>query len=208
MSLVDEKTALPLSVVGPGYALKKLKKWRDEGPTEKNRGMAQFLTGRMSSPEELSALVDLALEWKDSTTLQETLEKCLSERHVPQPSLDMLIRAWGAFTFDGIKDMLVHSTLVPSLAHMRPRLGITFRNQCDTKIALGLINDLQKTRVVGQDQNAKAWLRQQITVVLSGIRSVPTVADVKMYAGVAKSEGLPFFSKKCVLMGGKNGLLA
>ena len=201
MSLIDEKTATPLDLVGPGYALKKLKEWRDEGPTEKNRGMAQFLISRMSSPEQLSTLVDLALEWKDSTVLRGILRKCSSGGRVPQPSSDMLIRAWGVFTFDGIKDMLVNFTLVISLAHAPLRLGITLRNQRDTKVALGLINDLQ-SHAAEQDQNAKMWLKQQITAVFSKIRSAPTIADVQMYVGVAKSEGLPFFSNKCVPMGG------
>ena len=199
---------MPLGVAVPGYALKKLKIWRDEGPTEKNREMARFLTGRMSRPQHLSTLMDLALEWKDSTMLKEIFEKCSTGERVPQPSSDMLIRAWGVFTFDGIKDMLVHSTFILSLAHGPFRLEITFRNERDTKVALGLINDLQ-SRVAGQDQNAKMWLKQQITATLSEIRSAPTVADVQMYVGVAKSEELPFFLNKCVPMGGgKNELSA
>ena len=200
MSLIEEKSAMPLNVVGPRYALKKLKEWRGEGPTERNKGIARFLVNRERFPENASMLMDLALEWEDLEIWQEVVEKGLNEGRAPRPSLDMLIRAWGIFTFDRIKYMLVHSTLAPSLvslAHVLPRLGIILRGRLSTTVAVGLINDLQ-TRVAGQDQNAKAWLKQQVTVVLSKIRSRPTVADVEMYVGVAKSAGLPFFSKTYV----------
>lgn len=120
MSLVDEETATPLGLAGPGYALKKLKKWRDQGPTEKNKAMAWFLTSHLSRPEHLSTLMDLALEWKDSTMFQEILEKCSSGKLAPQLSSDMFIRAWAVFTFDRIEDMSVHSTLV--LTHPPPPL--------------------------------------------------------------------------------------
>jgi hypothetical protein len=44
-----------------------------------------------------------------------------------------------------------------------------------------------------------AWLKQQTTLVLSSIKSPPTVDDVQMFIGVAESEGLFFFSQTCVL---------
>ena len=197
MSLVEEKTAMPLSVVGPDYVLKRLSEWRSEGPTERNKAMARFLINHVSFPKHSSTLMDLALEWEDLAIWQQA-EKASSRRLAPPPSSDILIRAWRTFTFDRIKDMLVHSTLVTSLAtHAPPRLGITLRDRLVTTAAVGLIDDLQ-TRVVGQDQIAKTWLKQQTTAILSEIKSRPAVADVQMYVGVAKSEGLPFFSKTCV----------
>lgn len=113
MSLVEEKTGIPLSIAGPDYVLKKLGEWQSEGPTERNKAMARFLINHLSFPDRSSTLMDLALKWEDLAIWQQVLEKTLSTGHAPRPSLDMLIRACGIFTFDRLKDMFVHSVLVP-----------------------------------------------------------------------------------------------
>ena len=94
---------------GADYAFKKLKRWKAEGPTERNRKTVQFVInhGSLSSQQSL-LLIDLALEWGDFTMWQEVLDKDLIKL-----SLNTLIRAWGIFTFDRTKNMLVQSTPTP-----------------------------------------------------------------------------------------------
>lgn len=53
----------------------------------------------------------------------------------------------------------------------------------------------------------KAWLKKQTTAVLSSIKVPLSVDDVQMFVRVAKSKGLLFFSKTCVLTKGQNGSL-
>ena len=102
---------------GVEYALKKLRRWKGQGPTERNRKMAQFLIkhGSLSSgwshalSEHSALLIDLALEWGDFAMWEEVLKKSTKEGHAPQLGLNELIRAWDIFMFDRIKNMLVHS---------------------------------------------------------------------------------------------------
>lgn len=68
----------------------------------------------------------------------------------------------------------------------------------NTKAAIEFISAFQ-ARVPTQDPGVTAWLKQQITLVLSSIKSPPAVGDVQMFIGVAESEGLLFFSQTCVL---------
>ena len=78
--------------------------------------MAQFLIDHGDldpSTEESSLVIDLALEWGDFAMWQEVLDKGLSEEYEPQLMSDILIRAWGIFTFDRTKNMLVQSTPTP-----------------------------------------------------------------------------------------------
>ena len=119
MYLAGEESTTLLDMGGTDYAFKKLKRWRAEGPTERTRKMAQLLIrylvpGWSSQLSERSLLlVDLALEWADFTMWQEVLKKSVKKGYVPQLSFDTLIRAWGVFTFDRTRDMLVQSTLAP-----------------------------------------------------------------------------------------------
>lgn len=50
----------------------------------------------------------------------------------------------------------------------------------------------------------KTWWDQHTTAALSSIKPPPTVDDVQMFVGIAKSEGLLFFSKTYVLSDGRN----
>jgi len=121
MQLGGEEPTSLLDLGGAEYALKKLRRWKAEGPTERNRKMAQFLIshGSLSSSwsytlsECSRLLIDLALEWGDSAMWEQVLEKTTREGHVSRLDLDELIRALNVFTFDRTKNMLVHSTLAP-----------------------------------------------------------------------------------------------
>jgi len=118
MFLAGEGSTTPLEMGGSDYAFKKLKRWKAEGPTERNRNMARFLLnhGSISTPwshvlpEQASLLIDLALEWSDFSIWQAVLERA-SDRQILQLDADILIRGWGVFTFDRTKHMLVHFTL-------------------------------------------------------------------------------------------------
>jgi len=112
-----------LEMGGSDYAFKKLKRWRAEGPTSRNRKMAQFLIGHgdlstswsRALSEQALLLIDLALEWIDFAMWEEVLKKTTTEGFTTQPGLGVLARAWGVFTFDRTKHMLVYSVLVSSL---------------------------------------------------------------------------------------------
>jgi len=119
-----------LDMGGSEYAFKKLKRWRGEGPTDRNRKMARFLVDRgdlsasswsRALSDRASLLIDLALEWNDFAMWEKVLKKTTTESFTTQPGLGLLIQAWGVFTFDSTKHMLVHSTLVPmphSITHL------------------------------------------------------------------------------------------
>jgi len=112
-------TEAPLDVP---YALRKLKKWMAEGPTERNRKMAQFVLskgylgarysgGRSAVPESTLLLIDLAVEWNDFAMWATVLEK---SGGVAKPQLlgsTALIRAWNAFPFKVTRPTLVPSPL-------------------------------------------------------------------------------------------------
>jgi len=193
-----------------------LKRWRAEGPTERNRQMAQFILSHGSVitrwshalTEQGSLLIDLALEWSDFSMWQAVLERA-SDGYTPQLNVDLLIRGWGVFTFDRTKNMSVHSTLTLSpRSHSPPfnapcRIGKVIRSQPNTKAAVEFISAF-RAHAPTQDPNVKAWWNQQTTAVFSSIKQPPTDNDVQMFVGIAKSEGLLFFSKTCVLSDGRN----
>jgi len=120
MSLAQDDLTTMLGMGGTDYAFKKLKRWRAEGPTERTRKMARYLVDReylsTSWSHDLtdrgSVLIDLALEWNDFAMWEAVLNKTSSGRLTTQSGLDILARAWGVFTFDRTKHLLVHSVLV------------------------------------------------------------------------------------------------
>ena len=117
----DEELTTLLSMGGVEYALKKLRRWRGEGPTERNRKMSRFLIkhGSFGSDrshalmEHPTLLINLALEWGDFAMWEEVLNKSTGKGDTPKLSLNELIQAWDVFTFDRTKNMLVHSIPVP-----------------------------------------------------------------------------------------------
>ena len=130
MSLAGDDSTTPLEMGGVDYAFKKLKRWNAEGPTERNKQMAQFILshGSMSDgwhSHTLSAqallLIDLAVEWGDFNMWQEVLKRGMSGGYPPQLSADVLIRACDVFTFDRTKHLFVHFILTStphSFAHV------------------------------------------------------------------------------------------
>ncbi|KAF9648913.1 hypothetical protein BDM02DRAFT_3128680 [Thelephora ganbajun] len=189
MSLAGEGSTTPLEMGGAEYAFKKLRRWKAEGPTERNRQMARFLLshGSLSASwshalsEEVLLLIDLALEWGDFTMWQEILKESAGDGYTLYLSMDVLIRAWGVFTFDRIKH------IIEKVVSSQPSTGA----------AIEFISAF-RARVPTQDPGVKAWWNQQTTAVLSSIKSPPSVTDVQMFIAIAKSEGLLFFSKTIV----------
>jgi len=149
MQLGGEEPTSLLDMGGATYALKKLRRWKGEGPTERNRKMARFLInhGSLSSSwshtlsEHSGLLIDLALEWGDPAMWEEVLEKSTREGHVLLLGLDELIRALNVFTFDRTKNMLVHSTLAP-IPHL---LCLSFLTESRSLSATRLIQVLRST---------------------------------------------------------------
>jgi hypothetical protein len=127
---IEEK---PSVTGGIKYALKKLNRWKPEGPTERNRQMARcvldraelktYWSGGLST--EGSLLVDLALEWGDFPMWEEVLKKSAGGKFPPRLSSDILLRAWSVFTFDRIKHTSVHSTFHPSPVTLPIFLSLT-----------------------------------------------------------------------------------
>ena len=214
MHLAREETAALLAMGNTQYALKKLRRWKGEGPTERNRKMAQFLINRRSSAyipsEDLKVLIDLALEWGDFSMWEEIFKK--NRGDTSQLSLDVVIRAWDTFAFDRTKNMLVHSILAPmpyflcscfSPFNVPCRIEKVIREQYSTGAAIDWIRALQ-AHASGQDSSAKTWLKQQTTAVLSSIKFPPSNKDAKTFVSIAESEGLLFFTQMCVTGGGRN----
>lgn len=124
MFLADENSNAPLEIGGPEYAVRKLLKWKAEGPTERNKQIIQFLLkrGRLSAcwshgEDGALLLINLALDWEDFSMWQQILKKSASEGYAPCLTSDMLFRAWDVFTFDRTKEMFVHSTLASIAVH-------------------------------------------------------------------------------------------
>ena len=220
MHLAGEESTALLDMGGEEYAAKKLRRWRGEGPTERNKKMAQFLIKNGSlryswsrtPPKHPLLLIDLAVEWGDFAMWKEVLKKNPSEVHTAQLSLDVVMRALDVFTFDRIKNTLVHSTLAPMPYflcscfppfNMPCRIEKVIRNQPGTRAAIDWIRAFQ-AHASGQDPNVKTWLKQQTAAVLSSINSPPSDKDVQMFVSIAKSEGLLFFSKVYVPAGGRD----
>jgi len=101
------------------YALKKLKRWMAEGPTERNRKMAQLVLSkgylrlsygaerRGTVPEDTLLLIDLAMEWNDFTMWAAVLEK---SGGIVKPQLlgsTPLLLAWNTFPFNVARPTLV-----------------------------------------------------------------------------------------------------
>ena len=79
------------------------------------------------------------------------------------------------------------------------RIETAIRSQPDIRAAVELIRALEAHAPVEDQQNMKAWLKQQTTMVLSSIKVTPNINDVQLFVSVAESEGLPFFSQTYVL---------
>ena len=217
---LEEDSPTMLGRGGPDYAFTKLRRWRAEGPTDRNRETARFILsrGRLGAPwsHTLSngALlpIDLALEWGDLAMWEQVLDKSKSGGNTPQLGLDLLVRAWDVFTFDRVKHTSVHSVLLRvsysiiyqflSSPHAPHRIEKAIRGHTSTKPALELIRALQAHAPAQDQQNVKVWLKGQTTAVLSSIKLAPTANDVQMFVGTAESEGLLYFSETCVLGGG------
>ena len=98
-----------LDMGGAKYALRKLKRWEAEGPTERNRSVARFLASCYISPKCRSMLINLAFEWDDLVLWDMVQQTDSSGEHLTP---DVAVRAWSVFTFDRTKPTLVHSALV------------------------------------------------------------------------------------------------
>ena len=105
-----------LDMGGADYAFQKLKRWRAEGQTERNRMMARFLVdngylglswSREPSDQTL-LLANLALEWNDFAMWEGILKRITRDGFTTQSGLGLLVRAWDVFTFDRTKHMFVH----------------------------------------------------------------------------------------------------
>ena len=73
------------------------------------------------------------------------------------------------------------------------------RSHSSTRAAVEFIYALNAHAPTLAQQDVKAWLKRQMTAVLSAIKQPPTVNDVQIFVGIAESEGLLFFSETCVL---------
>lgn len=115
----------PEAPLDAAYAFSKLKRWMAEGPTERNRKMAQFLldNGRMGPSygsgkrrgmvsEQTLLLVDLAVEWNDFALWEGVLKKSGGDKNPQLFGSAPLIRAWNVFPFDVTRPVLVPSQLL------------------------------------------------------------------------------------------------
>ena len=102
------------------YAFRKLKRWMPEGPTERNRKMAQLVLDngllrpsygygkqRGTLPETTLLLIDIAVEWNDFEMWVGVLKKCRGDENPQVLGSVLLIRAWKAFPFNVTRPMLV-----------------------------------------------------------------------------------------------------
>ena len=111
----------PEAPMDVAYALRKLKRWMVEGPTERNRKMAQFILtkghlgpsyggGRRGAvPEHTLLLIDLAVEWNDLAMWAGVLKKSGGFANPQLLGSAPLLRAWSAFPFNATRPMLVPS---------------------------------------------------------------------------------------------------
>ena len=114
MSLGGSDSTKILEVGGANYAFGKLKRWNAEGPTERNKKIVRFLVGSGHRQEHTLLSVDLALEWGDLELLEDVILKSIREGCTVQLSSDVVVRAWGVFTFDRTKHMSVRSPFLRS----------------------------------------------------------------------------------------------
>jgi hypothetical protein len=207
MFSAGESSETLLEMGGEDYALKKLQRWKAEGPTKRNTQMARFLLNEGYSDSHWSPLIDLALKWGDFAMWQEILKKSTRSRGAPNLSSDVLIRAWSTFTFDRTKNMFVPFTFtsIPNfVARISPPFNALCRikqvicDQSSTRAAVELINTL-RARFPPQHPDMVAWWKRQTTRALSTINPPPSADDIQMFIGIAKSEGIFFFSQTCVL---------
>jgi hypothetical protein len=121
MSLAKDDSKTQPQMGDTSYALKKLQRWKAEGPTERNKQMARSLLDHApladkhshSLTTEGSLLVDLALEWADLPMWDEVLKKSATTTPKLRLSSDLLIQAWTVFTFDSVKNLSVHFHSLP-----------------------------------------------------------------------------------------------
>lgn len=103
----------PEAPLDAAYASNKLKRWMAEGPTERNKKMAQFIlsNGRLGPsygywkrrgtlPEDALLLVDLAVEWNDFEMWVGILKKSGGDKNPQLLGPAPLVRAWTAFPFN------------------------------------------------------------------------------------------------------------
>lgn len=206
----------PLDVA---YAFSKLKRWMAEGPTERNRKMAQFLldkgrlgpiysSGKQKLPEQMLLLIDLAVEWNDFAMWAGILKKSGIDKSPQILGSAPLIRGWRAFPFNVTRPTLVPSQLLllrsiqcthAFTLNAPRRFKKLILHQPSTRAAVEFILAL---RASSQDkQDVVAWCAQRMTSALSSIKK-PSVDDVKVFVNIAKTEGLTFFSNTCVRVDG------
>jgi len=127
MYLVGAKVG-PKAPLDAEYAFRKLKRWMAEGPTERNRKMAQFLlsNGRLGPrygfgkrhgaklPEDAQLLINLAVEWNDFAMWDEVLKKSGIDMNPKLLGSAPLVRAWSVFPFNVTRPMFVSSEPPPS----------------------------------------------------------------------------------------------
>jgi len=200
------------------YALRKLKRWMAEGPTERNRKMAQFILknghlgphygygsgkrrGMLS--EDTLLLIDLAVEWNDFAMWAGVLKKSGADKSPQTIGSAPLIRAWNVFPFSVARQMLVSLQLPQScsipctqISNFPCRFENIVLHQPNTRSAVEFIHALRASPLHDQQDVAK-WCAQCMVTILSSIKE-PSLDDVKVFVNIAKTEGLTFFSDTCV----------
>ena len=129
MSLDGESSAAILRVGDAHYAFRKLRRWKAEGPTERNKNLVQFLTdARYLSSEHGLKLIELALEWNDFAMWEMILQTSAKRGSSPRLSSDVVIRACDTFTFDRTKQTLVYPVPVLILLLTFPIVRCALQN--------------------------------------------------------------------------------
>ena len=87
------------------------------------------------------------------------------------------------------------------------RIEKIIRDQPSTVAAIEFISAF-RAALPTQDPDVVAWSKQQTILVLSSIEVAPSAADARVFADIAESEGVLFFSQTRVLLCGWNYRLA
>jgi len=212
----------PQAPLDAEYASRKLKRWMAEGPTERNRKMAQLIlsNGRLGPrygfgkrrgaqlPEDTQLLIDLAMEWNDFAMWAGVLKKSGIDKDPKLLGSAPLVRAWSVFPFNVTRPVFVPSqppnllsrVLTSFISNFRRRFKKLILHQPSTKAAVEFIHALRASPPHDK-QGAEKWCARRMIATLSSIKE-PSVEDVKAFAGIAKTEGLAFFSDTCVQAGG------
>jgi len=215
----------PEAPLDAAYAFRKLKRWMAEGPTERNRKMAQFLLGngrlgprygsdkrhgaRLS--EDAQLLINLAVEWNDFAMWARVLKKSGIDKNPKLLGSGPLVRAWSVFPFNVTRPMFVSSE-PPSLPRFLSRILTSFISnvrcrfkeliflQPSTKATVKFIHALRASPPHDKHDAVK-WCTERMVATLLSMKE-PSVEDVKAFVGIAKTDGLAFFSDTCVQAGG------